>query len=118
MVRGKRPGLYTSWEECSAQVTGFPGNKYKSFTYAEDAAEYMAANGMAEAAAHSVPALPTAPAARRAVQLSTRAPRRVKPLVPQVRARLSPRAALLALGRRQLPAAKEGVSTCFYTTAC
>lgn len=29
--QGIKPGIYTSWEECSKQINGFPGAKYKSF---------------------------------------------------------------------------------------
>lgn len=34
---GRAPGVYDSWEECEAQVTGFPGAKYKSFPSQADA---------------------------------------------------------------------------------
>lgn len=29
--RGRKPGIYTSWSECEAQVKGFPNAAYKSF---------------------------------------------------------------------------------------
>lgn len=29
---GRQPGIYSSWEECAAQVSGYSGAKYKSFT--------------------------------------------------------------------------------------
>ena len=29
--KGRRTGIFTSWDECSAQVTGFPEAEYKSF---------------------------------------------------------------------------------------
>ena len=29
---GAKPGIYQSWEECNAQVAGFPGAKYKSYS--------------------------------------------------------------------------------------
>jgi ribonuclease HI len=29
--KGRTPGIFNSWEECSAQVTGFNGAEYKSF---------------------------------------------------------------------------------------
>lgn len=39
VVVGKEPGIYTSWAECSAQVTGHKGAVYKSFpTHAQAAA--------------------------------------------------------------------------------
>ncbi len=28
---GNKPGIYMSWDECKAQITGFAGSKYKSF---------------------------------------------------------------------------------------
>ena len=30
--KGRTTGIYTSWEACSAQIKGFPGAEYKSFT--------------------------------------------------------------------------------------
>lgn len=35
--RGNKPGIYTSWEDCKKQVTGFDSAHYKSFTSAEEA---------------------------------------------------------------------------------
>ena len=29
--KGRRTGVFTSWEACSAQVSGYPGAEYKSF---------------------------------------------------------------------------------------
>ena len=29
--KGRKPGVYTTWDECSAQVTGYAGAEYKSF---------------------------------------------------------------------------------------
>ena len=29
--RGRKTGIFTSWEECSAQVSGYPKAKYKAF---------------------------------------------------------------------------------------
>lgn len=29
--KGRQTGIFTTWEECSAQVTGYPGAEYKSF---------------------------------------------------------------------------------------
>lgn len=37
---GIKPGVYTTWEECSLQVMGYPGAKYKKFNSEEDALEY------------------------------------------------------------------------------
>lgn len=41
---GRKPGVYRSWDECAAQVNGFPGAKYKSF---ESEKEARAAFGQA-----------------------------------------------------------------------
>lgn len=38
---GLVPGIYNSWPECEAQVKGFSGAKYKSFSSMEDALEFM-----------------------------------------------------------------------------
>lgn len=34
---GRVPGIYHTWEECSKQIHGFPGAKYKSFPNLEQA---------------------------------------------------------------------------------
>ena len=34
--KGKRTGIFESWEDCKAQITGIKGAEYKSFsTFAE-----------------------------------------------------------------------------------
>lgn len=38
---GKVPGIYTTWDECQANVKGFSGAKYQSFTTEEDARAFM-----------------------------------------------------------------------------
>jgi len=35
--KGRRKGVFSSWDECSAQVTGFPDAEYKSFASLEAA---------------------------------------------------------------------------------
>ena len=42
---GKTPGIYSIWEDCKAQVEGFPGATYKSFKTANEAAAYLGWNG-------------------------------------------------------------------------
>ncbi len=38
---GVKPGIYTSWSECQAQIKGFPNAKYKSFkTHAQAEAAF------------------------------------------------------------------------------
>ncbi|MBT8314076.1 MAG: viroplasmin family protein, partial [Maribacter sp.] len=29
--KGKRPGVYTTWDDCKAAITGYKGAQYKSF---------------------------------------------------------------------------------------
>ncbi len=38
---GRVPGIYTSWEDCKAQVEGFSGAEYKGFEDKNGALEYM-----------------------------------------------------------------------------
>ncbi|MBI5878115.1 MAG: viroplasmin family protein [Chloroflexi bacterium] len=40
--RGKRPGIYDTWDACSAQVTGFAGAQFKSFATRAEADAYLA----------------------------------------------------------------------------
>ncbi|WP_026834974.1 viroplasmin family protein [Eubacterium xylanophilum] len=45
VLAGKTPGIYKTWNECKAQVDGFPGAKYKGFSLLEEAEEYMKSGG-------------------------------------------------------------------------
>jgi ribonuclease HI len=36
---GRKPGVYSSWAECAAQVNGFPGAKFKAFGTQPQASE-------------------------------------------------------------------------------
>lgn len=38
---GKTPGIYFTWADCSAQVTGYKGAKYKSFQSIEEALAFI-----------------------------------------------------------------------------
>ena len=38
---GKTPGIYFTWADCSAQVTGFKGAKFKSFETIEEAQAFI-----------------------------------------------------------------------------
>lgn len=40
---GRKPGIYTTWEECAAQVTGYAGAAYKAFARLQDAQAYLKA---------------------------------------------------------------------------
>lgn len=38
---GRTPGIYMNWEDCNKQVKGYKGAKFKSFTNAKDAADFV-----------------------------------------------------------------------------
>lgn len=38
---GREPGVYLTWDECKAQVDGYPKAEYKSFTALRDAEVYL-----------------------------------------------------------------------------
>jgi len=40
---GKIPGIYTDWEDCKAQVTGYKGAVFKGFEAKKDAEDFMKA---------------------------------------------------------------------------
>lgn len=39
--KGRQTGLFTSWEDCKAQVQGYSGAVYKSFTSLQEAQQYL-----------------------------------------------------------------------------
>ncbi len=39
--KGLTPGIYTSWPECQAQISGYSGAIYKGFATMEEAKEFM-----------------------------------------------------------------------------
>lgn len=39
--KGKTPGIYMTWADCQAQVTGFPGAVFKGFMTLEEAGDFM-----------------------------------------------------------------------------
>ncbi len=39
--KGRHPGIYQTWEECSAQIDGFPGARYMSFAGQVEAEEAL-----------------------------------------------------------------------------
>eukprot|EP00933_Yihiella_yeosuensis_P022196 TRINITY_DN17475_c0_g1_i1.p1 TRINITY_DN17475_c0_g1~~TRINITY_DN17475_c0_g1_i1.p1 ORF type:complete len:355 (+),score=74.98 TRINITY_DN17475_c0_g1_i1:134-1198(+) len=43
--KGHKPGIYSTWPECEAQVTGFPGASHKRFDNEADAEAYIAKHG-------------------------------------------------------------------------
>jgi len=46
--KGRKPGLYDTWEECQAQVAGFAGAAFKAFAYRKDALAYLRGETPAE----------------------------------------------------------------------
>lgn len=54
--KGKTPGLYMTWDDCKAQVNGFPGAEYKSFADPQDAMEYLGLTEDAGSADLTLPA--------------------------------------------------------------
>ncbi|KPN79234.1 Ribonuclease H1 [Apilactobacillus kunkeei] len=53
--KGKKPGIYGTWDECKAQVNGFAGAEYKSFKTQSEAKEYM---GLSKPAKNPAPKMP------------------------------------------------------------
>lgn len=45
---GREPGIYEDWDDCLAQVDGFPGAKYKSFKSQEEAVKAFRGDGREE----------------------------------------------------------------------
>lgn len=43
VTRGRQTGIFTTWEECKAQVNGYKGANYKSFGSEDEARDYMLA---------------------------------------------------------------------------
>lgn len=41
VVRGRHPGIYSSWDECKAEVFGFPWCQFKKFSTYSDAKQYL-----------------------------------------------------------------------------
>ncbi|MCI0519853.1 MAG: ribonuclease H family protein [Chloroflexi bacterium] len=62
--KGRRSGVFSSWEECRAQVDGYPGAQYKGFAFLREAkqavkrsyADYVQSNGRTEGQARIVQA--------------------------------------------------------------
>lgn len=52
---GKKPGVYTTWSECSKQVSKFKGAIYKSFNNLEDAEKFSKTSGIAKHKSNKTP---------------------------------------------------------------
>ncbi|TBU44551.1 Caulimovirus viroplasmin-domain-containing protein [Dichomitus squalens] len=46
VAKGRVPGIYTTWDECQQQVTGFTGNKHQKFSTLEHAKSYLSQHGI------------------------------------------------------------------------
>ena len=58
--RGRAPGIYPTWGECSAQVQNFSGARYKKFGTESEAREFINGDsGAAAATASTGPPSPT-----------------------------------------------------------
>ncbi|XP_016842207.1 ribonuclease H1 isoform X1 [Nasonia vitripennis] len=44
VAKGRNPGIYSTWDECKAQVHKFPGPKYKKFGSESEAESFIKAN--------------------------------------------------------------------------
>jgi len=59
---GLKPGVYNSWKECQAQITGYPKAKYKSFktkeaaekAFRESATDHIVRGKKKKVSAHGV----------------------------------------------------------------
>jgi len=40
-IKGKKTGLFQTWDACRASVDGYPGAEYKSFLSVEEAQAYL-----------------------------------------------------------------------------
>lgn len=59
--KGRTPGIYLTWEECSQQVTGVPGAIYKSFDTRAEAERFLAGGRGSQEAGGAQPAAPRPP---------------------------------------------------------
>ena len=74
---GRDPGVYDNWEDCLAQVDGFPGAKYKSFKSQQEAVEAFRGTGEEEETGLTSPGLQTKDSPR--LPIPPQAPRQTSP---------------------------------------
>ena len=41
VLRGRTPGIYTTWEECNAQVSGYTNNRFRGFPTKSEAIQWL-----------------------------------------------------------------------------
>lgn len=71
--KGLNPGIYHSWNECKAQVFGFEGALYKSFSSLEEAEKAFSQNAwksIASKSAQSKKSLKSSPSKKKIIQQS------------------------------------------------
>ena len=44
VAKGRKTGIFTTWNECEKQVKGFPGAIYKSFSAEAEAKRFLSGN--------------------------------------------------------------------------
>ena len=44
VLKGRRCGIFQTWEDCEAQVKGYKGSKYKGFSTIEQAQNWIIEN--------------------------------------------------------------------------
>ncbi len=54
--QGRKTGLFTTWDDCKAQVQGYSGAIYKSFPTLQEAQQYLWGDGSSNAAESNKPA--------------------------------------------------------------
>lgn len=55
VAKGRKPGIYHTWDECKFQVVGFSGAKYKGFPSEQEAKSYITEHGSTGPAAPLLP---------------------------------------------------------------
>lgn len=58
---GRHPGIYATWDECKAQVNGFPGAKYKKFSTKEEALAFIQVSSPQQSSSPSIVKVDTHP---------------------------------------------------------
>nr|KAJ3401313.1 hypothetical protein HK105_004514 [Polyrhizophydium stewartii] len=116
---GRSSGVYSTWAECQAQVSGFSGAVYKKFDTAAEAAAFAAStSGYATpAAVHSAPApsYHRAPAAAAPAPQHQRTSAWIEPAAHRTPPTATPRARMIDEVRTAPPAAPPGGPLHVYT---
>lgn len=57
VARGRKPGIYATWDECSSQVLKFPGSRYKKFAMESEAQNFIKEHSSSTVAKNSTKSL-------------------------------------------------------------